>query len=306
MGTSTTLVAVVPRGREAAGQRALVDAERELRRVDALMSTYLDSSEISVLNRAARGQVVVLSPAVRGVLEASRDVWEASEGAFDPTCRPVLELWRRAGRSGRMPSRAELAEARDASSWADFEILEDGARKLRSTARVDLGGVAKGFGIDRAFAALVAAGCVGGLVDVGGDLRVGGHDDRGEPWTVTVRDPFHDEILTAFELAAGAVCTSGSYRRFVEIEGRRFSHIVDPRDGMPVTSSASVTVVANDTMTADAWATALSVLGVDGIDLMPNEAEALLVEGSDGECTVHATEGMERLLGGLPDLPCTE
>jgi thiamine biosynthesis lipoprotein len=304
MGTTTTLVAVVPRGHEAMAQQGLEAGERALRRIDALMSTYLDTSEVSVLNRAAAGEAVALSPAVREVLATSYSVWWASGGAFDPTCRPLIELWRRAGVESRMPTEKELIAARDASSWADFEVLESGLSKKRDSARVDLGGVAKGYGIDRAYDAMVSAGCVGVLVDVGGDVRLGGHDDRREPWTVEVRDPFADRVFTSLEIESGAVCTSGGYRRYVEIDGVRFSHIVDPRTGRPAEIAASVTVRAADAATADAWATALSVLGHDGVDLLPAGVEALLVEGSEEDCTVHATQGMERLLGGLPDQPC--
>jgi len=304
MGTTTTLVAVVPRGREAAAQRGLEDAELALRRVDALMSTYLEASEVSALNRAGVGEPVVLSPAVRDVLATSYSVWWASDGAFDPTCRPLLELWRRAGIEGRVPSEEELIAARDASSWNDFEVLENGLSKKRDSARVDLGGVAKGYGIDRAFDAIFSAGCVGALVDVGGDVRVGGHDDRGEPWTLEVRDPYADRVFASLELENGAVCTSGGYRRYVEIDGVRFSHIVDPRTGRPTGIAASVTVWAADATTADAWATAVSVLGSDGVDLLPAGVEALLVVGTEEDCTVHATPGMKQLLGGLPDPPC--
>jgi thiamine biosynthesis lipoprotein len=305
MGTTTTMVAVVPRGHEASAQLGLSNAEKALRRVDALMSTHLEDSEVSILNGSAVGEAVVLSPAVREVLTTAYSVWWASDGAFDPTCRPLLGLWRRAGSEGRIPSRQEVTAARDASSWEDFEVLEDGLSKKRDSARIDLGGIAKGYGVDLAFDALVSAGCVGVLVDVGGDVRVGGHDDRGEPWSVEVRHPFEAGVFAAFDLPEGAVCTSGSYNRYVEIEGERYSHIVDPRDGMPISHTASVTVVAADTVNADAWATALSVLGHRRFDLLPAGIEALVVEGDGEVCTLHATPGMESLLGALPAPPCT-
>jgi thiamine biosynthesis lipoprotein len=305
MGTTATLVAVVPRGHEATGQSGLDAGEQALRRVETLMSTYLDASEVSILNRAAAGEVVRLSPAVREVLAASQRIWQASGGAFDVTCRPLLELWRRTGQLGRVPTEAELVNARDASSWTDLELLEAGVRKRLVSASVDLGGVAKGYGIDLAFNTMTSAGCVGVLVDVGGDLRLGGHDDRGLPWTVAVRDPFADRTFADLEVEKGAVCTSGSYRRFVEIENLRFSHIVDPRTGWPTKTAASVTVWGTDAMTADAWATALSVLGVDGLDHLPPGVEALLVKGNEEDCSVHATAEMERLLGGMPNPPCS-
>jgi len=304
MGTTCTLVAVVPAGREAMAQRGLEAAERELREVDALMSTYLESSELSAINRAAAGEVVPVSTQLRSVLRFSREVWQASNGAFDATCRPMIDLWRRAGRAGRLPLDDDIAAARSRSSWEDFEQLAGGVRKGRQSARLDLGGVAKGYGIDRAFDVLSAAGCDGVLVDVGGDVRVGGCDARGERWMITVRDPFGDRRLTDFALDAGAVCTSGNYERYVEIGGVRYSHIIDPRTGHPVDRLPSVTVLAADAVTADAWATALGVLGAEGLGLLPPSVEALIVEGDENSCRIHADEAMEQRLGTLPAPPC--
>lgn len=304
MGTTCTLVAVVPRGHEAEAQRGLEAAEQALREVDALMSTYLERSELSAINSAEAGALVPVSDQLRLVLHFSREAWEASGGAFDATCRPMIELWRRAGQEGHLPNDAEMEAARISSSWEDIEVLEEGVRKRRAGARIDLGGVAKGYGIDRAFEALVSAGCEGSLVDVGGDVRVGGLDARGKRWRITVRDPFGGSTFVSFELDGGAVCTSGNYERFVEIDGRRYSHILDPRTGMPAGRLPSVTVFAADAMTADAWATALSVLGPDGIDRLPDGVEALLVEGDEEECSIHATPSMGDLLGEVPKPPC--
>lgn len=306
MGTTCTLVAVVPQGRVSAAQQGLEDAERALRQVDALMSTYIDGSEVSIVNRSEAGVTVSLSPSTLAVVAAGREFSRATAGAFDPTCRPLLDLWRRAGMNNQMPHDEERILAREASSWADFEVVNDGLRKTRDSARLDLGGVAKGYGIDRAFAAVEAAGCEGVLVDVGGDVRVGGVDDRGEKWKVVVRDPFGTSVFSSFELGSGSVCTSGSYERFVEIDGVRFSHIIDPRTGFPVRQSPSVTVFADEAMSADAWATALSVLGPEGLADLPSGVEALIVAGDASNCTVHATAAMESLLGVFPRLSCNQ
>ncbi len=303
MGTTCTLVAVVPRGHEADAQRGLEAAEQALREVDALMSTYLESSEISAINNAPARTLVPVSVQLRSVLLFSRDTWIASDDAFDVTCQPMFDLWRRAGNEGNLPDRAEMEAARLASSWDDFEVLEAGVRKICASARLDLGGVAKGYGIDRAFEALTSAGCDGVLVDVGGDLRIGGCDSRGDPWRVTIRDPFGGSVWVSFDLDQGAVCTSGNYERFIEIDGVRHSHIIDPRTGRPADRLPSVTVLAADAMTADAWATALSVLGPDGLGRLPRDVEALLVEGDVEDCIVHTSPDMEKRLGGLPASP---
>lgn len=306
MGTTCTLVAVVPRGRESVAQQGLEDAEQALREVDALMSTYIDQSEISIVNRSEAGVVVPLSQSTRAVVDASRKFWRMTHGAFDPTCRPLIDVWRAAGEDNRIPSDDEIAGARNASSWADFEMQDGGLRKTRASARLDLGGVAKGYAIDRAYEAILAVGCEGVLVDVGGDVRVGGRDDRGEKWKIVVRDPFSKSTFVSFELESGSVCTSGSYERFVEIDGVRHSHILDPRTGMPARRLPSVTVLAADAMSADVWATALSVLGPEGLVDLPSGTEALMIEGDEVECSMSATSAMEHLIGKIPRLPCSQ
>lgn len=306
MGTTCTLVAVVPQGRVSVAQKGLKEAEGALRRVDALMSTYIDESEVSIVNRAPAGVAISLSPPTLAVVAASREFSRATAGAFDPTCRPLVDIWRRAGKNNRIPSEEERLVARESSSWADFEGVNGGLRKTRAGARLDLGGVAKGFGIDRAFEALEAVGCQGILVDVGGDVRVGGLDDRGEKWKIVVRDPFSLSALSSFELEAGAVCTSGSYERFVEIDGERFSHIIDPRTAFPVRRLPSVTVLAENAISADAWATALSVRGPEGLVDLPRGIEVMMVAGDELRCTIQLTPAMKSLLGVLPDLPCDQ
>jgi thiamine biosynthesis lipoprotein len=146
--------------------------------------------------------------------------------------------------------------------------------------RVDLGGIAKGYAVDKAIEAMREARVAGGMVDVGGDLRCFGRPPAGQTWSVQVRDPFASGVLGKFQLKGSAVCTSGGYTRFVEIDGRRYGHIVDPRTGLPVDHVASVTVVAPTALAADVWATALSVHGQRGLEMLPEGAEALLVTGN--------------------------
>ena len=174
-----------------------------------------------------------------------------------------------------------------------------------SCVRVDLGGVAKGYGIDRAVAAMREAGVAGGLVDVGGDLRVFGKPPRGDRWEVMVRSPLTKGTIVTLKLTESAVCTSGSYFRFVKIGGRRFSHIIDPRSGQPAAGVASATVLAPDAATADGWATALSVLGQDGLELLPKQAEAMLVIGSKDAPRAVVTPGLKAAIVAGPPYPTT-
>jgi thiamine biosynthesis lipoprotein len=309
MGTDCTLEAVAPAGGATVARQALAAAEAELRRVEAAMSVKIEGTEVSHLNAAPAGEHVALSPGTLEVLAAAREARQTTRGAFDVTCRPLIELWKQAGRDGRLPTPDQIAQARAASSWDAIALEPSAAVKSLDTAGVDLGGIAKGYAIDRAVEAMSAAGIRGGLVEVGGDLRCFGARPDGQAWRVAVRDPFHvqdpdpcQKPLATLQIQDAAVCTSGNYFRFVEIEGRRFSHIIDPRPGktmgMPAEAAPSVTVVAPTAMTADIWATALSVLGAEGLSLLPADAhiEAMVVEGTPEDYRVRMTPGFADLL----------
>ncbi|NJN64881.1 MAG: FAD:protein FMN transferase [Acidobacteria bacterium] len=163
------------------------------------------------------------------------------------------------------------------------------AIKSRGTARVDVGGNAKGYAIDLAVRAMQAAGARGGLVDVGGDLRFFGEAPDGVAWTIDIRHPDGRSVYRSLALTGDrAVCTSGNYARFAEIGGRRFSHIIDPRSGWPADATPSVTVIGPDTLTVDTWATALSVLGPEGLARLPENLDALILTlAIDGTIVEH-------------------
>lgn len=286
----------------------LASADAAARDVAGHMNVYNPASEVSRFNAAPAGRLVPLSPETLKVLDLSQRYWEETDGAFDVTIRPLLLLWREAGSSGTLPGRSELLRARNASRWAYLELFDTGARKTVDTAAVDLGGIAKGFAIDRATESVLAAGCVGGVVNIGGDVRVFGQKPSGKPWRVGIVDPFHpdeaERMFARIALPSGAVCTSGNYQRFSVIEGRHYSHILDPRTGLPADACPSVTVVAPEASIADAWATSLSVLGPEGLKrLVGTGIEAMIVIGGPGDYRVEMTPGFAKLLLEPPPSP---
>ena len=299
MGTQTRLAVVLPTAEVDRGKEILGAAEAELRRIEALMSTWIDETEISRFNAAVAEEAVPLSADSLEVLNAARQLFDLTEGAFDVTCRPLIERWRLAGEEDHVPTEEELAQARQESEWPQIELSEQGARKTFDTTCVDLSGIAKGFAIDRALSILRRSEAAGGLVEVGGDLRVFGTGPKGNDWSVGIRSPVENRAWGEMRLSDGAVCTSGDYARFIEIDGQRYSEIIDPRTGHPAERASSVTVVAEDAMTADAWATALSVLGPEGLSLLPADEgiEALVVTGDGkGGYRVEASEGFSTYL----------
>lgn len=277
--------------------------------LDQTLSDYRTDSELMLLCDQAGGPPVPVSPELFTILRRSRDLSERTEGAFDVTINPVVKLWRRARRNRELPSRDQLDAALDRVGWEKM-ILDDDSQTVRFERpgmRVDLGGIAKGFASDEALRILREFGISRALVAGAGDIVTGDPPPGRDGWTVgiaPVLDP--DQAPERFlSLANQAVSTSGDAERFVEIDGVRYSHIVDPRTGLGLTGRSSVTVVSPDGTTSDSLATAISVLGPDlGIPLAEQTegTEALVLSSSGGSESPRPrmTTGFETLLAPLP------
>jgi thiamine biosynthesis lipoprotein ApbE len=226
------LTAVVPAGQADRLDAVFAAAEAAARTVEARMSIYNPASELSGFNAAPAGQSVPLSAETIDVLTQSSVLWEQTQQAFDITVRPLVRLWKQAGKANRLPTPQAIRQAREASRWSYIDILDDAAVKTVATAGVDLGGIAKGYAVDRAVEAMTANGCVGGIVDIGGNLRCFGVKPSRKPWHVGVVNPFRPDstdFLVVLAVRDKAVCTSGNYNRFQVIDGRHYSHILDPK-----------------------------------------------------------------------------
>ena len=252
-------------GAEAAAEAAL----DEVARLERILSDYDPQSELSRLSASApTRRPVPLSADLAAVLIRALAIRDASGGAFDPTVGPLTTLWRQARRSGRLPLPERLTAARAAVGPATLRVEGDppAAMLTRPGMRLDLGGIGMGYAIDRALALLAGRGITSALVDASGDVGCSGAPPGSDAWRVTVAplDPADaDGEGATIRVARAAVTTSGDAFQAVEIDGRRYSHIVDPRTGIGVAGPAAVTVIAPDCTAADALATAASVLGPD-------------------------------------------
>ena len=311
MNTNCQLRAIVPANRRDTAQSALEDAVAALQRTERLLSAWRPGSDIRRLNDQEAGQVVMLDPQTVEILTMSRDLAQQTGGAFDVTCAPLFNVWRKAGELDKLPTNEAVDKALQACGWYDgddnrYRLHPDSAMKLHAAAKVDLGGIAKGYGIDLAIEAMRTGGVDGGLVEVGGDIRCFGAKPGGGKWRILVKSPFKSadgDSIGVLRLREGAICTSGNYERFVEIEGKRYSHIIDPCSGRPVDAAPSVTVVATTAVQADAWATALSVLAarpegpLAALDMLKDtDIEAMIVVGTEKDHQIHATDGFQTLL----------
>jgi thiamine biosynthesis lipoprotein len=247
--------------------RASVAAFERIARLDATMSDYAQTSELNSVCRQAGGPPVKVSDDLFRVLARSQELAARTGGAFDVTCGPAVRLWRRARRTGELPDRARMAEALGLVGSEKLR-LDAEARSValaRAGMQLDLGGIAKGYAADEALAELGRFGIRSALVAAGGDIAVGDAPPGERGWRIAIA-PLGPDGAAPPELVLrdAAVSTSGDSEQFVEIDGVRYSHIVDPRTGMGVTERWSVTVVAPDATTSDSLATAISVLGPDG------------------------------------------
>lgn len=253
-------------------------ADEALKRVEEACSMFRPESDIARLNNTAGAEAITISPLTEKILRIARHHGELSSGAFDVTVGPLMRLWGfRGGQPTFEPDPALIRETLKNVGWQNVAFSNGTARLLRPGACVDLGGVAKGFGVDLACEELFAAGITNALVNLGGNIRVFGAPDSTRQWRAAVRHPFiADQTLGTIKLESGmAVATSGHYEQFIIIQGRRATHIMDPRTGCPVENMASVTVLAKTAADADALSTAAFVLGLDAIPNLAEQAGAI-------------------------------
>jgi len=268
-------------------ETALNEAFAEMRRIEQLMSPHIADSDLSRLARSPQGAAV--SAETLGLLRRSLELNRISGGAFDPTLGQIKQLWGIEGEQPRVPDAAELTAALRQCGADKLRIEGDRVVKLVPQLALDLGGIAKGYAVDRAAAILRRAGIQHASINAGGDLVLIG-DRQGRPWHIGVQHPRKPgAMLAVVEASDQAVVTSGDYERFFELDGVRYHHLFDPATGRPARLSRSVTVVAADAETADALATAAFVLGPEAGRrlLLAQGAEGILI-GADGTALVTA------------------
>jgi len=270
MGTTVRIVLYAPD--ESHARPAADSAYRRIDELEARLSHYRPDSEVSRLSRASGTGPRRVSPELLEVLTAAIRFSELSDGAFDVTVGPLVRLWKESVRTRRLPDPRSLAAARALVGYRRIK-LDPASQAVALEAPgmlLDLSAIGKGDAADEALRALVAAGVSCALVDAGGDMRFSSAPPGQSGWKIAIENPNGDPgARQTVELSNAAVATSGDTYQYVEIAGRRYSHILDPRTGLGVEEAASATVVAPDGMTADALATALCVMAPEaGIRLV--------------------------------------
>ena len=235
----------------------------EVERLNAILSDYEAESELSLLSASSgTGKTVPVSKDLWTVLYASHNLSKKTAGAFDVTIGPCVRLWRIARFRKALPSMEKLTRARKATGFREVSFFpkQRNVRLERPNMVLDLRGIAKGYAADQMLTVLKKNGVPSALVDAGGDLALGAPPPGKKGWRIEIGGRKHPD-LPIMELAHCAVATSGDVEQFVEVERKRYSHLIDPRTGVGLTTRLQVTVVAPSGMQADSLASALTVLG---------------------------------------------
>jgi len=268
----------------------------EFDRLEALMSVWREGSDVQRINQAAGDRAVAVSPEVREVLHAARRASDWTDGKFDVTFGALSDVWRfDHDQDNRLPTQAEIRARLPLVNYRAV-VIDDRAGTVmleRRGMRLHLGGIGKGYAVDRGAAILRAAGLPNFMIQSGGDLYVAGRrDDR--PWRVSIRDPRGppEQFFAVLDLEDGTFSTSGDYERFFMKDGRRYHHLLDPDVGEPAEGSRSVTIVANTATVADGLSTGVFILG-------PEKGMALIERLPDVEGVIVSAKNEVLVSSGL-------
>ena len=278
----STIDMVVYAANEPLAQKQIDSGLAEIERLSLILSNYDANSEISKLCASPKGLPTEVSDDLAAVLDHSRRWYRLSDGCFDITVGPITKLWRESRKQKRLPNPFDIDAAKQRCGWEYVQVDSARVSFQKSDMLLDLSGIAVGYIIDKAFAKMLDNGSKYVLINAGGDIRLGDAPPGSGGWRVTIAGLGKaSPPIAKLNLSNCAITTSGDLNQYVEIDGRRYSHFVDPKTGSPIERRQSVTAIAANTVDADAGATALAVLGAlrsqelfEQLPLM----EAILVE----------------------------
>ncbi len=276
------------------GQLALKSVMAEMERINQLMSPYIESSELSLINASAGKQAMVISDEMFELLDKSVKISELTKGAFDVTFASVGYLYNY--KENKRPDEAIIASLLDAVNYK--HIILDKEKKTVSfnneKVKIDLGGIAKGHAVDNSISLLERMGILHGLVTAGGDTRLIG-DRRGKPWIVGIRDPRNKEKqAVVMPLQNSAMSTSGDYERYFEEDGKRYHHILSPKTGKSTYDVQSVSIIGPSSTFNDALSTAVFVMGLrEGLGMI-NRIDGYDAVVMDNQRKMHYSNGLKQ------------
>jgi thiamine biosynthesis lipoprotein len=311
MGTQVVLAAFTSEAfDEPSLRKKLRKAYDEIKRLELLMTTWREDSEISRVNAAAGKKPVEVGPESLAVIQKSLWIAKESGGLFDITFEAMHGVWKfDQDLEARVPSKDVIDERRKLIDYKKLKVDEKKRTVMieKEGMKINLGGIAKGYAIDAAARVLREEGLTSFFAQAGGDLYVAGRKPDGAPWRVGVRDPrgkHAGDYFAMLEVEDHAFSTAGDYERSFVLEGKRYHHIIDPRTGYPATASRSVTVWAHDALTADAIDDAVFILGVEkGMKLVESieDCGAVIVDAKNKVWISERLKGKVQMLRAPTD-----
>jgi len=269
MGTTASIDVCVDENNKERLEAAYSEVWKELEDVAWRMNVFDSQSDVTQINES-KGESVKITSTTYQVLEKSVYFNNLTQGAFDITVYPLIQLWKESERKNQWPVKEELARVKEFVGSKHIRFMgEDTIAFDQPFIKIDLGGIAAGFAIDEAAEIFRRHGIVNFYIDIGGDIYAGGHNCQGRPWRIGILDPRdRSKIMDVVELTDAAVATSGHYEKYYTIQNERWSHIINPMTGFPQKEVISATIITPTAIEADALSTALCVLGpVEGIAL---------------------------------------
>lgn len=266
----------------------IAEGVSEIRRIESLLTTFNDDSETNLINRYAGISPVTVSRETFNLIARSIRISKITQGAFDITYGSVdKSLWNFDQHMTALPDKATARQMVRLINYRNI-ILEEAACTVylkEKGMRIGFGGIGKGYAAERAKLVMKNAGVDSGVVNASGDLTAWGYQPNGQPWTIGIANPHESsDLLAGMNLTDIAVATSGNYEKYVIIDGKRYSHTIDPRTGLPVSGIKSVTIITTNAEIADALATPVTIMGViPGLDMINqmNGIEAVIIDDYD-------------------------
>lgn len=268
----------------------------EVKRIEHLISDWIPNTQISKVNQSAGITPVKVDQEVFQLIDRAIKISKLTNGAFDISYASMDKIWKFDGSMKEMPTEEAIKNSVAKVGYQNIILNEkESTIFLKNKGmKLGLGGIGQGYIADKVKALLIESGCKSGIVNVSGDIFAWGKQPDGKPWTVAIVNPINkNKVFATFPLEDSAVETSGSYEKYVTFNGKRYSHIIDPRTGYPATGIVSVSVFAKTTEVADALATGVFVLGVDvGLDLI-NQLKGIECIIVDDKGVVHTSKNID-------------
>ena len=271
-------------------------AVAEVKRIENLISDWIPTTQISQLSKNSGIQPVKVDKEVYDLVERAIKVSQLTSGAFDISYASMDKIWKFDGSMKAMPTPEAIKQSVARIGYQKI-VLDAKAQTIylkEKGMKLGLGGIGQGYIADKIKDLLLSKGCTSGIVNVSGDINAWGYQTTGKPWTVAIVNPMNkNKVFATFPLENSSVETSGSYEKFVVFDGKRYSHIIDPRTGYPAQGVVSVSVFAKQTEIADALATGIFVLGVDvGLNLV-NQLKGIGCIIVDDKGEIHTSKNID-------------